>query len=82
MACREKAGKDMQGTEPGVARGDRVLAVGLEVAQKPGYPLLGEVADREQLDAAACLACRELKLQYERVAVAADRVGAEAALTG
>jgi len=34
MASREKAGKDVQGAEPGVARGDRVLAVGLEEAQK------------------------------------------------
>lgn len=50
--------------------------------KKPHDALLGEIADRELLDAAASLACRELKPQHERVAVAADRVGAEAALTG
>jgi hypothetical protein len=63
--------------EPLVAGADVIAAVLFEVAQEREDPLQGEIPHRQARDLAALLGGEEHEQQPDRVAVAADRSGAQ-----
>ena len=70
----------MNGTGPGVACGDAVAAIDLQVVQESGYPFGCEVGHLQPFDRALGIGRYELQQQQHGIAVTAHRVRAQAPL--